>query len=133
MDATRTAQLVLLRASAHPLVDASSDYDPLIALIGDAPFVLLGEASHGTHEFYRARADITRRLILEKEFTAVAVEGDWPDAQRVNQYITGAARVERTATAALADFKRFPAWMWRNADVVDFMGWLKQHNDATID
>src|SRR5919198_59777 len=78
------------RPAASPLTGGPGDYDPLLALIGDARLVLLGEASHGTQEFYRARARITQRLIREKGFTAVAVEADWPDAYRVNCYVRGA-------------------------------------------
>jgi erythromycin esterase-like protein len=115
--------------AAHPLTGASGDYDPLMRLVGDARFVLLGEASHGTHEFYRERAQITKRLIREKGFTAVAVEADWPDAYRVNRYVRGRGS-ETEAVEALAGFKRFPTWMWRNADVLDFVGWLRAHNDA---
>ena len=118
-----------LRESAHPLTGAARDYDPLLRLIGDARFVLLGEASHGTHEFYKARADITRRLITEKGFNAVAVEADWPDAYRVNCYVRGAGDDE-TAEEALSGFKRFPTWMWRNTDVVDFVEWLHERNDG---
>jgi erythromycin esterase-like protein len=118
-----------IREAAHPLTGASTDYDPLVRLIDDARFVLLGEASHGTHEFYRARAEITKRLIKEKGFTAVAVEADWPDAYRVNRYVRGRAN-DAEAVDALAGFKRFPTWMWRNADVLDFVGWLRAHNDA---
>jgi erythromycin esterase-like protein len=98
-------------------------------LIGDARFVLLGEASHGTHEFYRERAQITKRLIKEKGFTAVAAEADWPDAYRVNRYVRGRGE-DAEAVDALAGFKRFPTWMWRNADVLDFVGWLRAYNDA---
>jgi len=98
-------------------------------LVGDAHFALLGEASHGTHEFYRERAQITKRLIEEKGFTAVAVEADWPDAYRLNCYVRGASD-DADAIEALADFKRFPAWMWRNTDVVEFIEWLRAYNDA---
>jgi erythromycin esterase-like protein len=118
-----------IRRAAHPLVGAASDYDPLMELVGDSRFVLLGEASHGTHEFYRERAAITKRLIREKGFTAVAVEADWPDAYRVNRYVRGRGD-DRDAADALAGFRRFPAWMWRNADVLDFVGWLRSHNDC---
>lgn len=120
--------LTLLRRVAHPLTGASGDFDPLLDLIGDARFVLLGEASHGTHEFYRARADITRRLIEEKGFTGVAVEADWPDAYRVNRFVRG-TNDDADAEEALSGFKRFPTWMWRNADVLDFIGWLRELND----
>jgi len=117
-----------LRGAARPLVGAAEDDDPLLELVGDARFVLLGEASHGTHEFYRERAQITKRLIREKGFTAVAVEADWPDAYRVNRYVRGLSD-DAEAIDALAGFRRFPAWMWRNADVLDFVGWLRAHND----
>jgi erythromycin esterase-like protein len=117
-----------IRALARPLVGNASDYDLLLSLIGNARFVLLGEASHGTHEFYRERAQITKRLIREKGFAAVAVEADWPDAYRVNRYVRGRGE-DSEAIDALAGFRRFPAWMWRNADVLDFVGWLRSHND----
>src|SRR5258707_2801818 len=116
----------MIREAAHPVTMASEDYDPLIELIGDAHFVLIGEASHGTHEFYQERASITRRLITEKGFTAVAVEADWPDAYRVNRYVRGID--DGTALDALEGFKRFPVWMWRNTVVLDFIQWLRAYN-----
>lgn len=115
--------------AAHPLVGSPEDFDPLIARIGNARFVLIGEASHGTHEFYRIRAEITKRLIRTMGFTAVAVEGDWPDAYRVDRYVRGIGS-DPDASVALGGFRRFPQWMWRNADVLDFVGWLREHNDA---
>ncbi|HUS15702.1 MAG TPA: erythromycin esterase family protein [Chloroflexia bacterium] len=118
-----------VQRAARPLTGASSDYDPLLERIGDARFVLIGEASHGTHEFYRERAALTRRLITEKGFGAVVVEADWPDAYRINCYVRAAGE-DREAIEALDDFKRFPAWMWRNADVLDFIGWLRDYNDS---
>jgi erythromycin esterase-like protein len=118
----------VVHEAAHPLSGASDDYNPLMELIGEASLVLIGEASHGTHEFYRERAQITKRLINEKGFTAVAVEADWPDAYRVNRYVQGLGS-NADAVDALAGFKRFPAWMWRNADVLDFVGWLRTYND----
>src|SRR5438105_15921554 len=130
-DTTRTVLIDAVRVVAHPLTGATSDYDPLMQLIGDARFVLLGEATHGTHEFYWARAEITKRLITEKGFVAVAVEADWPDAYRVNRYVKGLDAADGAeAVDALAGFKRFPTWMWRNADVLDFVGWLRARNDA---
>jgi erythromycin esterase-like protein len=129
MDTTITT---LTEEFASPLTGVKEDYDPLLEMIGDARFVLLGEASHGTHEFYRERAQITKRLIAEKGFRAVAVEADWPDAYRVNRYVRGAG-ADAGAYDALGDFKRFPAWMWRNTDVFDFVGWLRDHNDALGD
>ena len=118
-----------IRRAAHPLTGARSDYDPLLQRVGEARVVLIGEASHGTHEFYRERARITRRLIEEKGFGAVVVEADWPDAYRVNRYVRGLPGDEE-AVDALEGFKRFPVWMWRNADVLDFVGWLRGHNDG---
>jgi erythromycin esterase-like protein/predicted phosphoribosyltransferase len=100
----------------------------LFDLVGDARFVLIGEASHGTHEFYAARAQITRRLVEELGFCGVAVEADWPDAYRVNRYVRNRSD-DATAEEALRGFERFPQWMWRNADVVDFVGWLRDRND----
>jgi len=116
-----------VRSAAHPLTGTPQDYDPLLELIGDARVVLLGEASHGTHEFYRERAEITKRLIVEKGFTVVAVEADWPDAYRVNRYVRGTSNVP-SSDEALDGFKRFPTWMWRNTVVCDFVGWLREHN-----
>src|SRR5436309_13920875 len=103
------------------------DYDNLLKLIHEARFCLLGEATHGTHEFYRERAEITRRLIREKGFTAIAVEADWPDAFRVNRYVRGLSD-DRNADEALSGFKRFPTWMWRNTVVLDFVEWLRDYN-----
>jgi erythromycin esterase-like protein/adenine/guanine phosphoribosyltransferase-like PRPP-binding protein len=135
-EAARTAQdtsdagpLDAVRKAARPLAGADRDYDPLMELIGESRFVLLGEASHGTHEFYRERGRITQRLIEEKGFTAVAVEADWPDAYRVNRYVRGASD-DVDAAEALRDFRRFPRWMWRNTVVVDFVEWLRTHNDT---
>ncbi|MDB5353451.1 MAG: hypothetical protein JWN86_4698 [Planctomycetota bacterium] len=101
--------------------------DSLMSMIGEAQLVLIGEASHGTREFYAERARITRRLIEEKDFTAVAVEADWPDAYRVNRFVRGAGDDDQ-AIEALGDFRRFPTWMWRNTVVLDFITWLHEHN-----
>jgi erythromycin esterase-like protein len=116
-----------LREFAHPLNGTEPDYRPLLDRVGDAPFVLLGEGSHGTHDFYFQRAEITKRLIIEKGFTAVAVEADWPDAYRVNRYVRGEGD-DRDANAALSGFERFPTWMWRNTVVLDFVEWLREEN-----
>src|SRR5690348_5759090 len=113
----------------HPLEFNPRDYDPLLKLIGDSRFSLLGEATHGTHEFYRERAEITKRLIKEKAFIAVAVEADWPDAFRVNRYVRGLSD-DRNADEALSGFKRFPTWMWRNTVVLDFVEWLRDYNSS---
>jgi erythromycin esterase-like protein len=118
-----------LRGAAYPLAGGARDFDPLMGRIGEARLVLLGEASHGTHEFYRERAEITKRLIKEKSFKAVTVEADWPDAYRVNRYVRGLGN-DVDAAEALADFRRFPTWMWRNTVVVEFIEWLRAYNDA---
>lgn len=118
----------VIRHSAHLFTGGPEDYDPLLESIGNARFVLIGEASHGTHEFYRHRAQITKRLIAERNFTAVAVEADWPDAYRVKQFVRHEGHDE-DAIDSLSGFERFPTWMWRNADVLDFVGWLRNHNE----
>jgi erythromycin esterase-like protein len=116
-----------LRRHLRALDGSPRQHDPLLQLVGEARFALLGEASHGTHEFYLERAEITKRLIREKGFTAVAVEADWPDAWRVNRYVRGLG-TDGDAQAALSGFKRFPSWMWRNTVVRDFVQWLREHN-----
>jgi erythromycin esterase-like protein len=116
-----------VREAAQPLAGDAVDYDPLMHLVGKAHFCLIGEATHGTEEFYRERAEITKRLIREKGFAAVAVEADWPDAFRVNRYVRGLSD-DRDADEALSGFKRFPTWMWRNTVVRDFVEWLREHN-----
>ena len=117
-----------LERAIVPLTGNRREQDRLYDLIGDAPIVLIGEATHGTHEFYHMRAELTKRLITEKGFTAVCIEGDWPDAYRVNRYVRG-ANEDAEAVNSLGGFKRFPTWMWRNADVLDFVGWLREYND----
>ena len=111
---------------ASPLADAA-DLDPLIDRIGDARFVLLGEASHGTHDYYLWRARISQRLIAEKGFSFIAVEGDWPDCFRVNQYICGESS-EPHAEAVLRAFARWPTWMWANWEIVALAEWLRGWN-----
>lgn len=111
-------------------IDAPQGLPPretLDELVGDARVVLIGESSHGTHEFYEARAAITKWLIEEKGFCAVAAEADWPDAYRVNRYVRGLGD-DKSADEALSGFERFPAWMWRNTVVSDFVDWLRAHN-----
>ena len=121
-DAARVA------AAAHR-ISSAADYDSLLAAIGDHKVVLIGEASHGTHEFYEVRAELTKRLISERGFRIVAAEADWPDALRVNRYVRGASE-DADANAALGGFTRFPHWMWRNAVVLEFVEWLQQWNRA---
>jgi len=111
-------------------VDAPAGVPPtevLEELVGDARIVLIGESSHGTHEFYEARAAITKWLIEEKGFCAVAAEADWPDAYRVNRWVRGFGD-DNSSDEALSGFERFPAWMWRNVVVRDFVEWLRRHN-----
>ncbi|HEX8159904.1 MAG TPA: erythromycin esterase family protein, partial [Solirubrobacteraceae bacterium] len=114
------------------LTGARGDYDSLLARATRARHVLLGEASHGTHEFYRERAEITKRLIAEGGCSAVAVEADWADAYRVNRFVRGGGD-DNTAEEALRGFRRFPVWMWRNTVVADFVTWLREFNDALAD
>jgi erythromycin esterase-like protein len=120
---------VTVAEAIRPLAGEASDYDLVVERAAGARFALLGEASHGTHEFYKERAEITRRLITEQGFGFVAVEGDWPDGYRVNRYVRGESD-DGGPEEALGDFRRFPSWMWRNTDVVDFVAWLREWNDA---
>ncbi len=117
----------LVREVAQPLTSSADDYDVLLDLIGEARVVLLGEASHGTHEFYLERATITKRLISEKSFTVLAIEADWPDAARVHRYVRDTSE-DPNAREALSGFRRFPTWMWRNTVVVEFVDWLRELN-----
>jgi erythromycin esterase-like protein len=116
----------MVAAAAKPL---DAGLDNLLARIGDSDIVLIGEASHGTHEFYEMRAEITRRLIEEKGFRIIALESDWPDTLRVHRHVTGRSH-EADASDALGDFRRFPAWMWRNTVMTGFVDWLRDWNLA---
>jgi erythromycin esterase len=118
-----------LRDLATPL-RTPKDLDPLLNRIGDARYVLLGEASHGTAEFYTWRAAISRRLIKEKGFSFIAVEGDWPDCYRVNRYVKGYPDVGASARGVLHAFDRWPTWMWANHEIVELAEWLRGHNDV---
>ncbi len=113
----------------HRAIQPVGDDEALVDWISQARFVLLGEASHGTHEFYRERARITQRLIETRGVLAVAAEADWPDAARVNRYVRGVGD-DTSAAEALGDFRRFPSWMWRNTDVLEFVEWVRRYNDA---
>ena len=128
MAQSEALQIRSIRENAHAVTDSRRDYEPLMELVGNSRFTLLGEASHGTHDFYHTRAQITQWLIKEKGYSAVAVEADWPDAHRVNRYIQGRSD-DADAVEALGSFKRFPTWMWRNTDVVEFVAWLREYND----
>jgi erythromycin esterase-like protein len=119
-----------LRDRVVPLSEtavAAADVAAIVERIGSARVVLLGEASHGTHDFYALRAAVTRRLIETRGFRAVAIEGDWPDSRRVDRYVRGRGHDAEPA-AALEGFRRFPQWMWRNTVVRDFVGWLRARN-----
>lgn len=116
-----------LKSLAQPLAD-SNDLDPLLDRIADSRFVLIGEASHGTSEFYTWRAELTKRLIADKGFTIVGVEGDWPDCYRVNRYVKGRSDSGVSAEAVLHAFDRWPTWMWANREVAEFAEWLRDFN-----
>ena len=116
-----------IRGAAVPLTAGGADYDSLLERARGKRLVLLGEASHGTHDFYAERVRITRRLIDELGFDGIAVEADWPDAYRVNRYVRGAGD-DGDVGEALGGFQRFPQWMWRNDDVVSLVEWLRARN-----
>lgn len=122
---TRPVETVIAAAAEPFEAPETADIEPLLRRIGDARVVLLGEATHGTSEFYRMRARITRALIERKGFDLVAVEADWPDAQRIDTYV----RALQVPKPSWRSFARFPTWMWRNRDVDDFVEWLRTHND----
>src|SRR5947209_1802575 len=117
-----------VRRLARPLEDPA-DLDPLLDRIGEARYVLLGEASHGTADYYNWRAHLSKRLIPEKGFSFLAVEGDWPDCYRVNRYVKGYADSGDSAREVLHAFERWPTWMWANEEIVELAGWLRHHND----
>ena len=108
-------------------IHGDDELDQLVDLIGHARIVLLGECTHGTHEFYEMRSALTRRLIAQKNFAAVAIEGDWPDALRADRYVRRLGD-DDSADAALASFQRFPTWMWRNEEVAELLDWMRTYN-----
>lgn len=114
----------IIAAAAEPLPDLDdSAFGALFDRFADARIVMLGEASHGTSEFYRARAAITKRLIEQHGFTIVAVEADWPDAAAIDRIVR-----KKPVRTGEQPFQRFPTWMWRNREFLDFVGWLRDHN-----
>ncbi|SKA33270.1 Erythromycin esterase homolog [Chitinophaga eiseniae] len=119
----------IIQQRAYPLTDKDS-LDPLFKRIGGARIVMLGEASHGTHDYYNWRSYISRRLIEEKGFNFIAVEGDWPDCYRLNRYIKNYAGEGKGAFKVLHAFNRWPTWMWANWEVVALADWLQQYNRA---
>jgi erythromycin esterase-like protein len=118
----------IVRRAARPFLSTADGVDALVGAIGDARVVLIGDCTHGTHELYRVRAELTKALIERRGFNIIAVEADWPDAYRVNRWVRGASD-ERGPETALDDFTRFPRWMWRNRDVVEFIAWLRTGNE----
>ncbi len=118
-----------IMALAQPL-QAVSDLDPLINRVGNARCVLIGEASHGTSEYYTWRAELTKRLITERGFSFVAVEGDWPDCFEINRWVKGRDGMEKSALDIVSKFDRWPTWMWANSEVAEFVEWLRRHNEA---
>ncbi|MCC8426620.1 erythromycin esterase family protein [Mucilaginibacter sp. UR6-11] len=112
---------------AHPL-ENTADLQPLLDRIGDAKIVMLGEASHGTHEYYTWRAQISKILIREKGFNFIAVEGDWPDCYRLNRFVKGYDTDHKTAVKVLQEFNRWPTWMWANWEIAALAEWLKKYN-----
>jgi len=124
---TERETLEAVRHAASWFEPSADGFGSLLETIGNANIVLIGEASHGTYEFYETRAELTKALIVRKGFNLVAVEADWPDAYRANRWVRLASD-DTNAEAALGDFTRFPRWMWRNRDVVAFLTWLKTHN-----
>ena len=119
---------VLLNRNSIEL-DCCKDIDQLIEKIGDSKYVLLGEASHGTHEYYTWRTEISKKLIEQKGFSFIAVEGDWPDCYRLNRYIKNYPYAGKSAFDVLHAFNRWPTWMWANWEIVALAEWLYKHNE----
>src|SRR5947209_18449333 len=126
---TSSELIATVRNLGQPL-RSKADLEPLLNRVGDARFVLLGEASHGTHEYYTWRAEVSKRLIAEKGFSFIAVEGDWPDCYRVNRYVKGFDGAGDNARDVLHAFSRWPTWMWANEEIVDLAEWLRHFNDG---
>lgn len=122
----------ILNKDIDLLSESENKYDKLLEDIGDSRYVLIGEATHGTHEFYRIRAEITQQLIQKKNFMAVTIEGDWPDVYLIHRYLQGESDVSNYEEA-LKGFKRFPQWMWRNKTLVPFLQWLREYNHLLQD
>ncbi len=128
-EARGSAELVQqLKKITRPL-RGPEDLDPLLEQVGEARYVLLGEASHGTAEYYTWRAELSKRLITEKGFSFIAVEGDWPDCYRINRYVKGLPDSGEDARDVLTNFRRWPTWMWANEEIAHLMDWLRRHND----
>jgi len=126
--AAQADEVVDYLKSASQRLESSGDLDPLLERIGDARVVLLGEASHGTSEYYKWRAEISKRLITEKGFDFIVVEGDWPASYEVNRYIKQLPEAAASTRDALDGFQRWPRWMWANSDVYELVKWLADYN-----
>lgn len=122
----------LIKKNLQPLTGQNSDYDSLLKMAENARFVLIGESTHGTKEFYKMRAELSKRLIKELNFTAVAIEGDWSDSYHINRYVNGTNH-NGGAIEALENFERFPTWMWKNMEVLKFIKWLRGYNSYDDD
>jgi len=127
-DSEKSSKLVNLLPQKVTPLGKDFDWKPLLTAMGNSKVAMIGEATHGTHDFYKLRAEITKQLIIEKGFNIVTVEGDWPDVYRINRYVCGKTQ-DNSAREALGDFTRFPRWMWRNTVVEEFVEWLRKHND----
>lgn len=127
---TRADEVAEVRSLAAGPLQGPPDLDPLVERLGDARIVLLGEASHGTAEYYHWRAELTRRLVAEHGFDFVAVEGDWPDGAAIDRWVKGRDPAHRTAHQVLQGFRRWPTWMWANEEVAAFVDWLRGHNET---
>ncbi|CAM3641302.1 hypothetical protein GCM10009865_26170 [Aeromicrobium ponti] len=127
MDKTR--ELIKAIQNEAYSYNTSSDLDRIIDSIGDAKFVLLGEASHGTSEFYTVRTELSKKLIEQKGFNCIAVEGDWPSCFNVNRYVKGYEQM--SSHEALQDFNRWPTWMWANEEIRHLTEWLHDFNQCT--
>ncbi|MCQ6280419.1 erythromycin esterase family protein [Bacillus sp. EB600] len=121
-----------IKDDAIPILE-TSDLNSLIDVLNDEKYVLLGESSHGTSEFYKVRAEISKKLIVDKGFTFLAVEGDWPACQQLNRYIKGYIQKETNLLKMLRSFNRWPTWMWANEELIDFIEWLKEYNQKQSD
>ncbi|MDB5204968.1 MAG: protein-L-isoaspartate O-methyltransferase [Flavisolibacter sp.] len=122
-----SSPLIKETITTHPL-NSNADLDPLLQQIGDARIVLLGEASHGTSEYYQWRAEISKRLMQEKGFSAIAVEGEWADSYRLNNFIKGPAKDSIEAVKVLTQYDRWPTWMWGNYEVASLATWMNRFN-----
>ena len=124
-----SSEIVALLNKTASTLENTEDLNPLVGYIGDAKYVLLGEASHGTHEYYTWRAKITQRLIQEKGFSFVGVKGDWPDCYHLNRYAKGYLDSGKDIFSVMNEFNRWPTWMWANWEIAAFIDWLEVYNE----